>query len=92
MHGLGMVTKPISLELDAYEKLKRAKKSPRESFSSVVRRGKWEEIGYTGQEVLKFLKELRQNQPDSFLTEEDLNRIDENKGLRSIRNRTKWEE
>lgn len=33
-----MATKTVTLELDAYEKLRRAKRSPRESFSSVVRR------------------------------------------------------
>jgi hypothetical protein len=33
-----MPTKTITLELDAYERLKRAKRTPRESFSEVVRR------------------------------------------------------
>ncbi|MCB1102272.1 MAG: hypothetical protein KDL10_07910, partial [Kiritimatiellae bacterium] len=33
-----MPTKTITLELDAYERLKAAKRSPRESFSEVVRR------------------------------------------------------
>jgi hypothetical protein len=33
-----MATKTITLEVDAYERLKRAKRSPRESFSEVVRR------------------------------------------------------
>jgi predicted CopG family antitoxin len=35
---LRMPTKTISLEIDAYEKLRRAKRFPRESFSEVVRR------------------------------------------------------
>jgi hypothetical protein len=38
-----MATKTITLEIDAYEKLKRAKQSPRESFSSVVRRARFDE-------------------------------------------------
>ena len=33
-----MATKTIPLEIDAYERLKRAKRTPRESFSEVVRR------------------------------------------------------
>ena len=36
--NFGMATKTITLEPDAYERLKRAKGSPRESFSEVVRR------------------------------------------------------
>lgn len=48
-----MATKTISLELDAYEKLKTQKK-PGESFSAVVRRA---EFGYgngmTGREILE---------------------------------------
>ena len=36
-----MATKTISIELDVYERLKRAKRSPRESFSSVLRRAHW---------------------------------------------------
>jgi len=33
-----MATKTISLEIDAYDRLKAAKRFPRESFSEVVRR------------------------------------------------------
>ena len=38
-----MATKTITLELDAYERLRRAKRAPRESFSAVVRRAVWPE-------------------------------------------------
>ena len=41
-----MATKTISLELDAYEKLRRAKKGG-ESFSAVVRRARFSEAGVT---------------------------------------------
>lgn len=48
----GMPTKTISLELDAYEKLSRAKRFPRESFSEVVRRVKIPEAGISGRDLL----------------------------------------
>jgi len=51
-----MATKTISLELDAYERLRRARRSPRESFSSVVRRARWEGAGATGPEVLAMVE------------------------------------
>ena len=38
MHDSCMATKTISLELDAYERLRKARRTPSESFSSVVRR------------------------------------------------------
>lgn len=62
-----MPTKTISLELDAYEKLRRAKRTPRESFSEVVRRVLVPESGITGSDLLK--REL-------FLDEGDFESID----------------
>ncbi len=47
-----MATKTISLELDAYEKLKRMKRG-RESFSEVVRRARFDEAKGTGAVVLE---------------------------------------
>ncbi|MGB0333880.1 MAG: antitoxin VapB family protein [Opitutales bacterium] len=47
-----MPTKTISLELDAYEKLKSAKRFPRESFSEVVRRVQVPVAGICGRELL----------------------------------------
>ena len=47
-----MPTKTISLELDAYEKLRRAKRFPRESFSEVVRRVQVPESGVSGRDLL----------------------------------------
>lgn len=47
-----MATKTISLELDAYDKLKRMKRG-RESFSEVVRRARFDEERSTGATILE---------------------------------------
>lgn len=52
-----MATKTISLELDAYEKLKRAKRGS-ESFSEVVRRARFDADESTGARVLEELDGL----------------------------------
>jgi hypothetical protein len=51
MHYSCMATKTITLELDAYEKLRRAKRRPSESFSQVVRRAVFPEQPLTGAEL-----------------------------------------
>jgi hypothetical protein len=71
-----MATKTISLELDAYEKLKRAKRSGSESFSAVVRRARWDDAPSTGPQVLAHLRELLGTSPASFLPDETLDRIE----------------
>lgn len=40
--GVGMGTKNISISDDAYQRLRRARRHPRESFSQVIRRGRWD--------------------------------------------------
>ena len=52
-----MATKTISLELDAYERLRQAKRSPRESFSEVVRRAVFPAAPMDGPQLLAFLQE-----------------------------------
>lgn len=52
MHDSCMATKTISLELDAYEMLRRSKR-PGESFSAVVRRAVFPEHAPTGAELLE---------------------------------------
>ena len=47
-----MAIKTISLELDAYEKLKRAKRG-KESFSAVVRRARFDAEESTGASILE---------------------------------------
>ena len=53
MHDLCTATKTISLELDAYEKLK-SKKRPGESFSAVVRRAVFSDSPATGTELFQY--------------------------------------
>jgi len=62
-----MPTKTISLELDAYEKLRKAKRFPRESFSEVVRRVNIPGLGASGRDLLA---------REVFLDEEDFEAID----------------
>ena len=50
-----MATKTITLELDAYEKLKAAKKAG-ESFSEVVRRATIEDAPLTGAALREYLR------------------------------------
>jgi predicted CopG family antitoxin len=55
MHDKCMATKTISLELDAYERL-RAAKGPGDSFSDVVRRAIFPKPALTARELLSQLK------------------------------------
>lgn len=55
MHDSCMATKTISLELDAYEKLRAAKRGG-ESFSSVVRRAVIPGSVRSGAEVLEYFR------------------------------------
>jgi predicted CopG family antitoxin len=38
-----MATKTISIDLEAYERLKRARLSARDSFSQIIKRARWEQ-------------------------------------------------
>ncbi len=55
MHISCMATKTISLELDAYERL-RASKRPGESFSGVVRRAVFPDSPPSGSDLLAYFQ------------------------------------
>jgi hypothetical protein len=71
-----MATKTITLELDAYERLRRAKRSARESFSAVVRRATWPEEPLTAAGLLARVHEQMRTGAD-LLPEELLDRLDQ---------------
>lgn len=74
MYGLCMVTKTISLRLEAYDRLRRARRHPRESFSDVVLRAEWPDLGITAGELLEWYA-----QRGPVLSERALELIDEAK-------------
>ncbi len=53
-----MATKTISIDDKAYQRLRKARKHPRESFSQVIRRGRWEEKGARAQSWVESFDEV----------------------------------
>jgi len=74
MHNACMATKKISLKLEAYEKLRRARRYASESFSEVILRAVWPEQTLTGAELLAL---CRRHGP--FFSEGELGRTAEAK-------------
>lgn len=72
MHTLCMPTKTISLRLEAYEKLRRARRYGGESFSEVVLRARWPEESTTGAALL-----ARYREHGAYFTEDDLARLED---------------
>lgn len=66
MHDLCMATKTISLEIDAYERLRAAKKAG-ESFSAVVRRAVFPEEPPTGAFLLRWYADGKNRVRASYL-------------------------
>jgi hypothetical protein len=50
-----VATKTISVDLEAYERLRRARRGASESFSQVIKRATWPAAGFTAGELLSAL-------------------------------------
>jgi predicted CopG family antitoxin len=67
-----MATKTISVDMAAYEKLCRSRLRPSESFSQVIKRGRWDRVRSTGRALLEALD-------DAPIVDEDvLERLENN--------------
>ena len=53
-----MATKTISLDLEAYERLRRARRLPNESFSKVIKRAEWPVPPRTAGALLKAMAKV----------------------------------
>jgi|YelNatPaOPRAMG01_1025707.scaffolds.fasta_scaffold05916_5 hypothetical protein len=89
MHDQCMAVKTISLELDAYERLRRARLRPNESFSSVVRRAQWPALTPTAEELAESLRKLAASHPEMLLAPETLRKLE--RRSRTARRKTAWE-
>lgn len=83
-----MAIKTISLELDAYEKLRRARRAPRESFSSVVRRARWADQPPDAGALLQDLRALTGEHPEVLLAPDALRAVERRK--RTARRTSPW--
>ena len=66
-----MPTKTISVRVEAYDRLKRARRYPGESFSQVLLRASWKNDTVTGRELL-----TRWRNEGSHLSEEEIDRVE----------------
>jgi hypothetical protein len=69
-----MATKTISLRVEAYERLRQARQHPRESFSDVVMRAEWPDLGATAGDLLAVYERR-----GPYFTADSLTRMDEAK-------------
>lgn len=67
MHSPCMPTKTISLTVDAYERLRGARRVPTESFSRVVMRAAWPEAAMTAAEYLAHIESTPSSLSDAAL-------------------------
>lgn len=69
-----MATKTISIDLEAYQRLRHARREPRESFSQVIKRAQWPAPPRTAAALLEALEAL------PALDTETMGRLDDAQG------------
>ncbi len=71
-----MATKTISIDLEAYERLRAARRSPDESFSRVIKRAHWRNESMTASALLDALADLPMVSDDILTRLDDAQRED----------------
>lgn len=76
MYTCSMATKTISIDLEAYERLRRARLSPDESFSRVIKRARWRDEHRTAAALLQAMEEVPPPDPAVLDRLEEAQRAD----------------
>lgn len=71
-----VATKTISIDLEAYERLDRARRAPGESFSRVIKRAYWRDEVRTAAGLLRALEEAPLPDPDALVRLDEAQRGD----------------
>lgn len=71
-----MATKTISVDLEAYERLRRARLAPDESFSRVIKRAHWNDETRTAAALLSALESVPLPDPATLDRLDDSQRAD----------------
>ena len=76
MYTCTMATKTISIDLEAYERLRRARRSPNESFSRVIKRAQWPNDEKTAAGLLERLEQAPLPDPAVLDRLDELQKLD----------------